>query len=113
MNELFRSSEDIDLVQIEAGPIGSVLDAIRDVFERGDAPQHRFQLTLGGCDDVEHLMDNFGLRQAPMPMGYRQNLTHGSGSQFHLAGLFEGFEGSQHIVGRRILDHFIFFQPPL
>ncbi len=40
-------------------------------------------------NDVEHLMDNFGLREAPMPMRHRQNLTHGSGSQFHLAGLFE------------------------
>ena len=29
----FRYSEDIDLVQIEAGPIGSVLDAIRDVLD--------------------------------------------------------------------------------
>jgi len=40
-------------------------------------------------NDVEHLMDNFTLRQAPMPMMYRQNLAHGSGSQFYLAGLFE------------------------
>jgi iron complex outermembrane receptor protein len=40
-------------------------------------------------NDVEHVMDNFGLREAPMPMRHRQNLTHGSGLQFHLAGLFE------------------------
>ena len=40
-------------------------------------------------NDVEHLMDNFSLRGAPMPMGFRQNLTHGSGSQFYLAGLLE------------------------
>ncbi len=40
-------------------------------------------------NDVAHLMDNFGLRQAPAPMRHRQNLTHGSGSQFHVAGLFE------------------------
>lgn len=40
-------------------------------------------------NDVAHLMDNFSLREAPAPMRYRQNLTHGSGSQFHLAGLFD------------------------
>jgi iron complex outermembrane receptor protein len=39
--------------------------------------------------DVEHMMDNFTLRQAPMPMRFRQNLAHGSGSQFFLAGVFE------------------------
>ena len=40
-----------------------LLDAIRDVFERGDAPQRRFHLTLGGCDDVEQLMDELYLRE--------------------------------------------------
>lgn len=40
-------------------------------------------------NDVEHLMDNFTLRGAPMPMKFRQNLTHGSGSQFSVAGLFD------------------------
>lgn len=40
-------------------------------------------------NDVEHLMDNFILRQAPMPMTYRQNLAQGSGTQFHVAGLFD------------------------
>ena len=34
-------------------------------------------------------MDNFSLRGAPMPMMYRQNLAHGSGSQFYLAGLIQ------------------------
>ncbi len=49
-------------------------------------------------NDVEHLMDNFALRQAPAPMSQRQNLTHGSGSQFHLAGLFD-YAGSELRVG--------------
>ena len=39
-------------------------------------------------NDVEHLMDNFTLRQSPMPMMFRQNLAEGSGSQFQVAGLF-------------------------
>jgi len=38
---------------------------------------------------VEHLMDNFTLRGAPMPMMYRQNLTHGSGAQFSVAGTMQ------------------------
>ena len=40
-------------------------------------------------NDVEHLMDNFTLRGAPAPMRFRQNLARGSGSKFHLSGLFE------------------------
>lgn len=36
-------------------------------------------------NDVEHLMDNFGLRQAPMPMMQRQNLTTGTGAQLSLS----------------------------
>jgi len=36
-------------------------------------------------NDVEHLMDNFGLRQAPMPPMQRQNFTTGSGTQASLA----------------------------
>ena len=53
----------------------------------------RLSATLGieariAYNDVEHLMDNFTLRGAPMPMRFRQNLTHGSGSQFSLAGVF-------------------------
>ena len=38
-----------------------------------------------GWNDVEHLMDNFGLRQAPMPPMHRQNLTTGTGTQVSLA----------------------------
>jgi len=34
-----------------------------------------------GWNDVEHLMDNFGLRQAPMPMAQRQNFATGTGGQ--------------------------------
>ena len=37
--------------------------------------------TRVGWNDVEHLMDNFGLRQAPMPSMQRQNFTTGSGVQ--------------------------------
>ncbi len=44
-------------------------------------------------NDVEHLMDNFSLRGAPMPMQYRQNLTHGSGTQFELIGRMAGDKG--------------------
>ena len=40
-----------------------LLDAIRDVFERGDVPCRRSQLILGGCNDVEHLMDELYLRE--------------------------------------------------
>jgi iron complex outermembrane receptor protein len=36
--------------------------------------------------DVDHLMDNYSLRQAPMPAMYRFNDASGSGSQFYLAG---------------------------
>lgn len=35
-------------------------------------------------NDVEHLMDNFGLRQAPMAPMHRQNLTTGTGGQLSL-----------------------------
>ena len=40
-----------------------------------------------GWNDVEHLMDNFGLRQAPMAPRHRQSFTTGSGTQFSIAGL--------------------------
>lgn len=36
-------------------------------------------------NDVEHLMDNFGLRQAPMPPMHRQNFATGAGTQASLA----------------------------
>jgi iron complex outermembrane receptor protein len=49
-------------------------------------------------NDVEPLMDNFTLRSAPIPMMFRQNLTHGSGSQFTVSGLFD-FNGSSIRVG--------------
>jgi len=39
-------------------------------------------------NDVEHLMDNFGLRQAPMPAMHRQNLTTGTGGQLSLLAEF-------------------------
>ena len=37
-------------------------------------------------NDVEHLMDNFGLRQAPMAPMQRQNFTTGTGGQLSLGG---------------------------
>ena len=37
-------------------------------------------------NDVDHLMDNFGLRQAPMAPMYRQNYTTGRGVQTSVAG---------------------------
>ena len=36
-------------------------------------------------NDVEHVMDNFGLRQAPMAPMHRQSLTTGTGTQFSIA----------------------------
>lgn len=49
-------------------------------------------------NDVDHLMDNFGLRQPPPAMRRRQNLTHGSGSQFHVSGLLS-LDGSDLRLG--------------
>ncbi|WP_197493223.1 TonB-dependent receptor domain-containing protein [Woeseia oceani] len=40
-------------------------------------------------NDVEHLMDNFGLRQAPPAMQQRQNLAEGKGTQFGIALLYD------------------------
>ena len=40
-----------------------------------------------GWNDVEHLMDNFGLRAAPMPPMQRQNFTTGSGVQTRLGAI--------------------------
>lgn len=40
-------------------------------------------------NDVDHLMDNFTLRQSPVPMRERQNRAQGSGAQFHVAGLVD------------------------
>ena len=39
-------------------------------------------------NDVEHLMDNFGLRQAPMANMQRQNFTTGTGTQVQLGGVW-------------------------
>jgi len=38
-------------------------------------------------DDVEHEMDNYSLRQAPMPAMQRLNATSGKGAQYSLAGV--------------------------
>ncbi|MBT8090298.1 MAG: TonB-dependent receptor [Gammaproteobacteria bacterium] len=49
-------------------------------------------------NDVEHLMDNFGLRQAPMPPMQRQNFSTGSGTQASLATTV-ALSGSTLILG--------------
>ena len=49
-------------------------------------------------NDVEHLMDNFGLRQAPMPMAQRQNFTTGTGGRFSGTAAFD-LESSVLTVG--------------
>lgn len=41
------------------------------------------------ASDVEHVMDNFGLRTAPPSMMQRQTLATGSGTTFALAGKFD------------------------
>lgn len=40
-------------------------------------------------NDVAHEMDNFSLREAPMPGMHRLNTANGSGSQFYLAGTMD------------------------
>ena len=45
-------------------------------------------------NDVYHLMDNYSLRQAPMPGKYRLNSASGSGYQFYLAGTLDRGESS-------------------
>ena len=45
-----------------------------------------FSVTASAAwNDVEHLMDNFGLRQAPMPMRQRQSFTTGTGGDAGIA----------------------------
>ncbi len=58
-------------------------------------------LTIEGrlsVNDVDHLMDNFSYRQAPMPMMYRQNRATGSGETLTLAGTVD-LESSSLKVG--------------
>lgn len=45
-------------------------------------------------NDVAHVMDNFSLREGPMPMAQRLNTTGGSGSQFFLAATVEQGAGT-------------------
>ena len=49
-------------------------------------------------NDVEHLMDNFAMRDAPPPARQRQNLTTGKGTQVRLAGTWELSE-SELVLG--------------
>jgi iron complex outermembrane receptor protein len=48
--------------------------------------------------DVDHVMDDYSFRQAPMPTMYRVNNAEGSGSQFYLAGT-SGRGGSKLVFG--------------
>lgn len=57
-------------------------------------------------NDVEHLMDNFGLREAPMPSMYRQNLTTGTGG--HVSGAVVAAVGSSKLrigIDATMADH--------
>jgi iron complex outermembrane receptor protein len=59
-------------------------------FSHQLAPSFSVSAKLG-YNDVEHLMDNFALRPPPStPMQYRQNLTAGSGTNFDVAGEYDG-----------------------
>ena len=49
-------------------------------------------------NDVEHLMDNFGLRQAPLPAMHRQSFTTGKGGQFSVSAAIQ-LSGSTLQVG--------------
>lgn len=49
-------------------------------------------------NSVDHLMDNFSLRGAPAPMQFRQNLAHGSGTQYALGGRV-GLDNSDLLIG--------------
>lgn len=57
-------------------------------------------------NDVEHLMDNYGLRQEPAPMAFRQTLASGGGTQLSLATSI-GFRDSSLKLGidRMTADH--------
>ena len=59
-----------------------------------------------GWNDVEHLMDNFGLRLAPPAMAQRENFTTGSGVEFTLGGEL-GLSSStlEFGVNARTADH--------
>jgi iron complex outermembrane receptor protein len=57
------------------------LAGARFEFEATDSVSLRGGLAW---NDVEHLMDNFGLRQAPMAPMFRQNLATGSGGHVNL-----------------------------
>ncbi len=56
--------------------------------------------------DVDHLMDNFALRQAPEPMMFRQNYTTGSGFSYALAGIIDLGESRLRVGSQGIAaDH--------
>ena len=64
---------------------------VHAAFELSD----RFSVTARTAwNDVEHLMDNFGLRQAPMPMAQRQSFTTGSGGEARIAASVKGDTGT-------------------
>jgi iron complex outermembrane receptor protein len=54
-------------------------------------------LTIDGrisYNQVDHLMDNYSLREGPMPNMYRLNTASGSGAQFFLAGTLDQGEST-------------------
>jgi iron complex outermembrane receptor protein len=57
-------------------------------------------------NDVAHLMDNFGLRAAPMPAMFRQNLATGAGGQVSLAASFGLLDSTLRVgVDATTADH--------
>ena len=59
-----------------------------------------------GWNDVEHLMDNFGLREAPMPAMQRQNFTTGSGVEARLGASWNtGVNAVEFGADVRTADH--------
>ena len=79
------------------------LAGMQAAFEVND----RFSVTARAAwNDVEHLMDNFGIRQAPMPMRQRQSFTTGSGGEARVAASVEGDDGTIDFgLNASVADH--------
>ncbi len=83
------------LETVDTGTPALAMD-IRDISTVIYGAQFSRQLTPAwelygkvGYNDVDHIMDNFGLRSAPPPMRVRQNDTEGKGGTFELASTVE------------------------
>ncbi|MDJ0910595.1 MAG: TonB-dependent receptor [Woeseiaceae bacterium] len=80
--------------------IDTTLFGLRSRFEATETLTLRADV---GYNDVDHVMDNFGLRPAPgSPMQFRQNRTGGSGMVFSLAADYElaGYDLTFGLDGR-------------